>query len=291
MRKLVTAALIAVLPLLLLAAAAPASGAARARQGSGGKGIGWVRLAHLAPNTPVADVYLYPFGDPAARKVLHGVGFGVVSPYIQLASGEYTIAIREKGTKASSPPVVSTAVWVDGGMMYTVAGIGEAKQTRLAVLDDTFKATPGRSQIRVLDAASGQVSVQVGRATAGRNLGFGHVTSYQTVAPGTGRVVVSSHAERAVRTLSLPPGSVHTIVVLDSGSGLAITDLIDAVGVSAVPRGGAATGLGGTAPRPRPPLPWLVMIVAGAGLVLAGLRHRPGRHLAGPAHRHARPAK
>jgi len=24
--------------------------------------VGWVRLAHLSPNTPAVDVYLYPYG-------------------------------------------------------------------------------------------------------------------------------------------------------------------------------------------------------------------------------------
>jgi hypothetical protein len=38
------------------------------------------------------------------------------------------------------------------------------------------------------------------------------------------------------------------------------------------PVGGAATGFGGTAAKPgRPPLPWLVMAVAGLVLTLAGI--------------------
>ena len=28
---------------------------------------GWVRIAHLSPKAPAMDMYLYPFGDPAAR--------------------------------------------------------------------------------------------------------------------------------------------------------------------------------------------------------------------------------
>ena len=27
---------------------------------------GWVRIAHLSPQAPTMDMYLYPFGDPAA---------------------------------------------------------------------------------------------------------------------------------------------------------------------------------------------------------------------------------
>src|SRR5690348_153892 len=37
-----------------------AAAVARARA----KGSGWLRLAHLSPNTPPVDVYLYSFGNP-----------------------------------------------------------------------------------------------------------------------------------------------------------------------------------------------------------------------------------
>jgi hypothetical protein len=48
---------------------------------------GWVRLAHLSPNTPAVDVYLYPFGNSRARLVLHHVSYGTVSPYQELRPG------------------------------------------------------------------------------------------------------------------------------------------------------------------------------------------------------------
>ena len=48
----------------------------------------------------------------------------------------------------------------------------------------------------------------------------------------------------------LPADSIHTLVVLDGSRGLRLTDLEDAAGSQVAPAGGAATGLGGTAPRP-----------------------------------------
>src|SRR6516162_3174514 len=70
-------------------AASAATGAATHRAGH----TGWIRLAHLSPNTPPVDVYLYSFGGSKAMIVLHHVGYGAVSPYEQVATGEYTVAM------------------------------------------------------------------------------------------------------------------------------------------------------------------------------------------------------
>ena len=70
-------------------------------------------------------------------------------------------------------------------------------------------------------------------------------------------------------------------MVLDHQGGLRIHSLQDAVGSRAMPIGGAATGLGGTAPKPgTSPAPWLA-IMAGGGLLAAlgviGLRRNRRR--------------
>jgi len=263
--------------LLIAVLAALVFGATPAAASSGGPGTGWVRLAHLSPGTPVVNVYLYPFGDSHAHTVLHDVGLGDISGYMALPAGEYTVAIRKASTNT---PLISTAVWVDSGMMYTIVGLGEGKGTRLEVLDDTFTASPSRAMVRVLSASAGQrqVSVRVGGVAVGRGLGFGRLSSYRGISPGTDQVVVSGSALRQVQSLTLAADSVHTLVVLDDGSGVRVTDLVDAVGVAAVPNGGAATGLGGTAAgTSQSPLPWVAMILAGTGLAAAGLRRRHPR--------------
>jgi hypothetical protein len=209
--------------------------------------------------------------------VLHHVGLGDISGYMALPAGEYTVAIRKASTNT---PLISAAVWVDSGMMYTVAGIGEGKSTRLEVLDDTFTASPSHAIVRVLSAsvAQRQVSVRVGDVAVGKDLDFGRISSYRAISPGTDQVVVTSPGLRQVQSLTLDADSVHTLVVLDDGSGVRVTDLVDAVGVAAVPNGGAATGLGGTASgSSQSPLPWAAMILAGIGLAGVGLRRRPAR--------------
>ena len=75
----------------------------------------------------------------------------------------------------------------------------------------------------------------------------------------------------------LPADTIHTLVVLDNRDkpgGLRINSLQDAVGSKTMLAGGAATGFGGTAPRPgSSPLLWLA-IMAGGGLLaaLGGIR-------------------
>ena len=72
-------------------------------------------------------------------------------------------------------------------------------------------------------------------------------------------------------SLRLTADTVHTIVVLDGRSGLKADELTDAVGTAVMPKGGAATGFGGTAPRSAADLTlWLLWLLAGA-LITAGV--------------------
>jgi hypothetical protein len=71
--------------------------------------------------------------------------------------------------------------------------------------------------------------------------------------------------------VKLKAGSVHTLVVLDGSSGLRIDSLTDAAGSTDRPKGGAATGFGGMAPKPGPGLvPWLGTLAGGVLLAVAG---------------------
>ena len=254
----------------LTAAAGPAAATAHAPASSGD---GWVRLAHLSPNTPPVDVYLYSYGKPNAMIVLHHVSYGTVSGYEQLPHGEYTVAMRGVGASPSSTPVLSNNLMVHPGHAYTVAGMGPYKALRLQVLDDRLTTPKGKSLVRVIQASLKQhhVTVTAGRDTLASNLAFSDVTDYGTNQPGTWMVHAKGGTDSWSGQVKLTPGTIHTLVVLDSSSGLSVTDLMDAAGSSVMPNGGAATGLGGTAPAPgSSPLPWLAALVAGALLALAG---------------------
>jgi hypothetical protein len=279
--------LLAALPLLLLAI--PAASVATA---SAATTTGWIRLAHLSPNTPAVDVYLYSFGDSSAQIVLHHVAYGTVSPYEQVPTGDYTVAMRAAGAASTSAPVLSASVDVAAGHAYTVAGLGPESGLRLQVLDDQLSTPPGKALVRIIQASLKQsvVSVNWGGDTLQSSLKFGAVSSYQTVSPGTATLTVSGGGDQATDSVPLAAGTVHTLVVLDGANGLQIDDLLDAAGSGTAPAGGAATGFGGMAPRgPSSPLPWLAAI--GAGLLLAvggGLRLRSRRVAPAAGGRHQR---
>jgi hypothetical protein len=280
----ITRRTLATVGLLALGLGVAVAGTARASDASGsgasgsGSGTGWIRLAHLSPNTPAVDVYLYSFGATNAMIVLHHVSYGTVSPYEQVAAGDYSVAMRGAGAAPSSPAVLSTSVDISAGHAYTVAGMGPESGLRLAVMDDQLTTPAGQSLVRVIEASLVQrvATVSFDGVTLAHKLNFGTVSSYQTVAPGAGTVSVTDGSGDVTSAVSLKADTVHTLVVLDGTNGLEVVDLLDAAGNTADPVGGVATGYGGTAPHgPSSPVPWLVAIVAGLGLAAtAGLRLR-----------------
>ena len=248
--------------------AAPAASAAAA------PATGWVRCANLSPGNPAVDIYLIGFGSSGQATVLRHVSYGDVSSYMAVSAGQYSVAMRPVGAPASSPPVVSTNFMVSAGTNYTVASLGPAAARRIEVLRDQMAAPKGSAFIRVIQASlkQDQVTVSYGGGVLAQQLTFGAVTSYMSVQPGTQTVVFSASGVKTSMSVTLAAGSVHTIVVLDSSSGLQVDDLTDAAGSSDPPVGGAATGFGGMAPRDPPgSAPWLATLAAGLLLMAVGV--------------------
>ena len=272
------AALLGTAPASAVPTGAATAGTAGAGAASGG---GWVRLAHLSPNAPAVDVYLYSFGNPRARLVLHHVSYGMVSPYQEVPAGDYTVSMRSAGAAATAQPLLSTGFRVNAGQAYTVAGMGPAAGLRLQVLKDTLTVPAGRVLIRVIQASLREhvVSVRLSGLTLARKLDFARTTPYEAVAAGSTVAHVTGTTETASLGMSLRPDTIHTLVVLDGAGHLRLTDLEDAAGSAIRPEGGPATGMGGTAPRPASsPVPWLALIGAGA-LLLAGTAARRFRRI------------
>jgi hypothetical protein len=270
--------------LMLLAASALLLGipaAATAFASSATTGTGWIRLAHLSPNTPAVDVYLYSFGNPNAKIVLHHVAYGEASPYEIATAGDYSVAMRLAGASPSTSPVLSTGVTIAAGHAYTVAGMGPESGLRLQVLDDDLTTPSGRALVRVIQASLKDQTVKVtyGSTVLASSLAFATVTSYHTVTPGTVTVAVSAGAGDANTSVTVAAGTVHTLVVLDGANGLQIDNLTDAAGSGQPPAGGVHTGFGGTAAHgPGSALPWLALIAVGLGLAVTGAltgRKRP----------------
>ena len=249
-------------------------------------GDGYVRLAHLSPNTPAVDVYLYSFGDSTAQLVLRHVAYGTVSPFEQLAAGEYTVAMRQAGAAASTQPVLSTTVNVMAGDAYTVAGMGPASGLRLEVFNDPLTTPPGSALVQVIQASLQQdsVSVTAGNTQLASALPFGQATAFVAAPAGKWTVRVTGPSETGSEQVTLAAGTVQTLVVLDGQNGLTIDLLLDAAGSAVAPASGVQTGLGGTAGRPGSPvLPWVVagiagLLLAACGATLVARRRRPALH-------------
>jgi Domain of unknown function (DUF4397) len=266
-------------PLLMLAAllgcgAVPALTPAALAAVSPAATTGWVRLANLSDGSPAVDIYLLPFGDTANPTVLRAVSYGDVSSYLPVSAGQYTVAMRPVGASASSPPIVSVNFMVSAGSNYTVASLGPVAGRRLEVLKDQMDGSSGVALVRVIQASlkQDQVTVSVGGDVLAQQLSFGAVTSYMTVQPGTEAVQFSDSAQKTDMSVNLASGSVHTIVVLDGSAGLKVDALTDAAGSSKAPAGGAATGFGGTAPRPPAgTAQWLATLAGGLLLMAVGV--------------------
>jgi hypothetical protein len=258
--------------------------AATASESSMSSGTGWVRCAHLSPNSAPVDIYLYSAGDPKAMDVLRHVPYGKVGMYMKMPTGDYTAAIRPAGASASTPPVLSATLAVQASRAYTVAAMGPAKAVRLQVLNDRLTTPRGKSLVRVIQASlqEHRVTVQAGSATLASNLAFPGITPYGTDKPGHWMLHAAGGSETWSGKVKLTAGSIHTLVVLDSSGGLKVVDLMDAAGSDMMPMGAADTGLGGTAPGPAPsPLPWLAGLAGGLLLAAAAaIRLRSSRAVA-----------
>src|SRR5208283_1018610 len=184
--------------------------------------VGWVRCAHLSPNTPAVDVYMYPFGNDSNPTVLRHVSYGNVSDYMAVAAGQYTVAMRQAGAPASSAPVLSTSFSVTAGDSYTVAGVGPASGLKLQVLNDDLSAPAGKALVRVIQASlkEHQVTVSYGSDTLASKLPFGSATAYSALAPGAGTVTLEAPSGSSALPVTLAADTVHTIVVLDGANGL-----------------------------------------------------------------------
>jgi hypothetical protein len=215
--------------------------------------VGYVRLAHLSPDTPDVDVYLSTVGSSAKPKVFPGVGYGVVSTYLTVPTGTYAVAMRGAGAPASDPPVLTTNVTVDAGRAYTVAGVGRHADLGLRVIaDDLTPPSGGKSKVRIVQASvhapvlSASIS---GGATIANDIAFATTTDYYDVTPGRWTLQVRGTNKGPSSNLSvhLQPGDVYSLLVLDTKSGGLKAQLrVDAASRGTMPNGGVPTGAGGT---------------------------------------------
>ncbi len=266
MKLRAAAALVPLSLALALVGAAPSAAA---------QGTGWIRWGNWSPSAPDFDIYLNSFGSSSGPTVIRHVRYGHVSSYMTLPTGQYTIAMRDSGAAATTTPTLSASVQVTPGMAYTIVSMGPASHLGVQVLKETMKSSPGKALVRVVQESVQQhrVTVTDGSRRLGGPLQLGGYTGYLSLSPGLQAIRAAGYSETTTERVSLPANTIHTLVVLDKPGGLRIHSLQDAVGSRAMPAGGAATGLGGTAPQAPgiSPMLWLATIAGGALLAAMGM--------------------
>jgi hypothetical protein len=243
---------------------------------------GWIRWGNWSPSAPNFDIYLNSFGGSGMTVIRH-VRYGHVSVYRAIPTGQYTVAMRDSGAPATTPPMLSASVQVASGMAYTIVSMGAPSHLGVQVLKETMMSSPGKALVRVVQESVAQhrVTVNADGQALGGPLQLGSYTGFLALSPGRQAIHATGYSATATKHLLLRANTIHTLVVLDNQGGLRIHSLQDAVGSQAMPIGGAATGVGGTAPKPgTSPAPWLA-IMAGGGLLTAlgviGLRRNRRR--------------
>jgi hypothetical protein len=235
---------------------------------------GYVRLAHLSPDTPAVDVYLTSQSGAVAKQVFPRVGYGVVSQYLKLPVGGYEVSMRLAGAAESTPAVLTTQVSVSAGSAQTVAGVGRNAELGLRVLSDDLSLPAGnKAKVRIVQA-SVQVPVLGVSLTNGpsiaENVAFATTTDYYIVDPGSWQLQIrpATGSQSTKVSATLGAGNVYSLLIVDAGNGVLKTQLFtDAAKGRGLPWGGVATGGGGTARTGST----ATYLIAGASVLLLAL--------------------
>lgn len=230
----------AVAALAVVAAPAPAMAATS---------TGWVRVAHLSPDTKAVDVRLASLGGSSKVLAVDDVAYGSVSKYLSLPAGNYAVAMRPAGSSASSTPVVQTFVTVSSGGADTVAVFGKNADLKTKVIDDSLTLPrTGKARVRVVQASTASTPVTVTAApstTIVSDASTTTVSPYTDVTAGSWKLTATSGTKTTTETVALKAGQIASVLVLDDASGgITLRRVLDSASVGGVPKGYLATGGG-----------------------------------------------
>lgn len=241
-------------PLVLLLVATALTVLGLASPASAATGSGWVRLAHLSPDTPSVNVALTSFDDSRSMLKLSDVGYGDVSDYQKVPAGRYVATMTPAGGAEDSTPSVTQAVTVEDGRAYTVAAVGRnAELTGTVFSDDLTTPKAGSAKVRLLQAsvsAPTTTVTAVGGPVLAQDATFGSATGYATIEAGVWTLqVAAAGSDRPTEVeVTAAPGTVSTIVVLDGKDGAVTAKaVLDAAAAPEQPTKGTGVETGGGA--------------------------------------------
>ena len=231
------------------AGAASAAPTATAAAPAADAPTGWVRVAHLSPDTKSVDVQLTALAGGDVVFELDKVGYGAVSDYQQLPEGTYVVSMVPNGSAEGTAPIISESIEVTANEPMTVAALGTNENLETKVFsDDLTNPAPGESRVRVVQASTTADSVDITTTTGlsiAEEVAFGTVTGYATVPAGPWNLELTATGDSSAASVNLPTGTVNTLFVLDNADGgLTIKAVLDSAAVGEVPEGGVQTGGG-----------------------------------------------
>jgi hypothetical protein len=263
-----------IVALLLGLVALPATAGAQ-------EGQARVRVLHLSADAPRLDVFV------DGTRTLANVPFKTATRHAQVPAGTHSFELRPAGSEAGDPLVTHRAT-VASGAAYTLAAVGLAAKLQALMLKDDFSAPPpGKAKLRSIDATPQSPPLDIaveGGPVLFRNLTFPKATPFVTVDAGSLALEVRRAGTDTVVFRSgarpLPAGAILTMAGTVSPTGtIEVLPILDAAGAGATPRGGIATGAGGSASAGGGGLASFLAAVVGLALVVGGalaVRRRPG---------------
>lgn len=139
------------------------------------------KVAHLAPDAPPVDVYV---GD---TRILSGVGYGAIGPYLVVPPGDYGVRIEPAG---GGDAVFDDTLTLEAAA-YTAAAMGELAGANQAFALNVFQdrvQLPEGATARLVHASPDAPAVDVTVAGADLTLyddvGYGTATDYADVEAG-----------------------------------------------------------------------------------------------------------
>lgn len=174
-----------------------------------------VRLAHFSPDANGVDVYI------DGKKRMNRVPYQAVSDYITLPAGKHTIEVRGEGQPETTPALVSASPELAGGESFTAAALGPVANIQVKVFqDDLAPPAAGKSKVRVIHAADGTPTVDIGVKDGDvlfPAVEFGAITTYVEVAAGPYVLQVRKAGDTAVtieKPVTVQPGGIYTIAAV-----------------------------------------------------------------------------
>ncbi len=115
-----------------------------------------VRVAHFSPDAPAVDVYAN------GGAILTDVPFGVISEYLEVPGGTYTIEVVAAGADPADGAVIGPVDLEFGaGTMTTVAATNTLENIEAQVIADAPMPQDGIAQVRVVHFSADAPAVDI----------------------------------------------------------------------------------------------------------------------------------